>query len=348
MRIAQVAPLIEPVPPPLYGGTERVVSWLTEELVRRGHEVTLFATGDSRTEAALEVIRDRSIRLDPELPDPLAYHVLELGRVFEQADRFDVIHCHVDFLAFPFAQQWKVPTIHTLHGRLDLPHWLPLVERYRETPLVSISDSQRRPLDRLGPNWIATIYHGLPEGAIRPGTGKGGYLAFFSRLSREKRPDIAIEVAKRTGLPLKIAGKVDNIDKAYFEAEIEPLLDHPLVEYLGEMGDEKVEFLGNALCLIFPIDWPEPFGLVMIEAMACGTPVITRPFGSAPEVVHHGRTGFIVDTVEEMVEAVRRVGRINRNHCIETVQERFSAEVMCARYESVYEKVLNGGRNHIL
>jgi glycosyltransferase involved in cell wall biosynthesis len=347
MRVAQVAPLIEPVPPHLYGGTERVVSWLTEELVRRGHEVTLFAAGDSRTKASLEPIRSRSIRLDPDLPDPLAYHVLELENVFAQAERFDVIHCHVDFLAFPFARQCRVPTIHTMHGRLDLPHWPPMIERYPGTPLVSISDSQRRPIDQLGPNWVATIHHGLPDSAIRPGTGKGEYLAFFSRLSREKRPDLAIEVAKRVGLPLKIAGKVDVLDRPYFTSEIEPLLDHPLIEYLGEMGDEKVDFLGDALCMLFPIDWPEPFGLVMIEALACGTPVITRPFGSAPEVIHHGRTGFIVDTVDQMAEAVRRVDRIDRKLCIETVQERFSAEVMCARYESAYEDVMNGkGSRH--
>jgi glycosyltransferase involved in cell wall biosynthesis len=209
-------------------------------------------------------------------------------------------------------------------------------------PLVSISNSQRLPLARFEPNWIATVYHGLPESSIKPGTGEGGYLVFFSRISKEKRPDLAVEVAKRTGLPLKIAGKVDPVDRSYFLEEIEPLFEHPLVEYLGEMGEEKVELLRDAMALIFPIDWPEPFGLVMIEAMACGTPVITRPCGSAPEVVQHGRTGFIVDTVEEMAEAVKRVDRLSRKHCVETVQERFSVEAMTAKYLAAYEKILNG------
>ncbi len=321
-----------------------MVSWITEELVRRGHDVTLFAAGDSRTKARLCPIRQRSIRLDPDMPDPTAYHVLELAEVFEQADRFDVIHCHIDFLAFPFARFCKVPTVHTLHGRLDLPHWIPLVERYRDIPLVSISNAQRRPLDQLNPRWMATIHHGLPSSLIKPGRGDGGYLAFFSRISREKRPDLAVEVAKRTGIPLKIAGKVDPVDRSYFTHEIEPLLRHPLVEYVGELGEEKIDFLGNALALLFPIDWPEPFGLVMIEAMACGTPVITRPCGSVPEVVQHGRTGFIVDTVDEMVAAVRAVDKIDRRYCVATVRERFSADRMVARYLAVYDKVMNGVR----
>ncbi len=342
MRIAQVSPLIESVPPPLYGGTERVVSWLTEELMRMGHDVTLFASGDSLTSANLQAVCPRSTRLDPDTPDPLPYHVLELAQVFEQADRFDVIHCHMDFLAFPFARSSHTPTLHTLHGRLDQPHWLAIASHYNDTPLVSISNAQRRPIDHLQPNWVATVYHGLPESDIKPGNGKGEYLAFFARLSREKRPDWAVEVARKTGLPLKVAGKVDPADRAYFAEEIEPLFQDPLVEYIGEIGKEKFEFLGNALALIFPVDWPEPFGLVMIEAMACGTPVITRPCGSVPEIVQHGRTGFIVETVDEMVEAVKRIHRINRRHCVETVQERFSAEAMAARYLAAYETVMNG------
>ncbi len=348
MRIAQVSPLIEPVPPPLYGGTERVVSWLTEELVRMGHDVTLFATGDSQTSANLEAICQRSMRLDPDAPEPLPYHVLELGRVFDQSDRFDVIHCHMDFLAFPFARFSRTPTLHTLHGRLDLPHWIPTAEYYKDIPLVSISNAQRQPIDHVRPNWVATIYHGLPPSEIKPGSGKGEYLAFFARISREKRPDLAVEVAKKTGLPLKIAGKVDPADRAYFAQEIEPLFQDPLVEYIGEIGAEKTDFLGNALALLFPIDWPEPFGLVMIEALACGTPVITRPCGSVPEIVQHGRTGFVVDTVDEMAEAVKRVHKINRRHCVETVQERFSVEVMATRYLAAYEKIMNGnGRKAI-
>lgn len=340
MRIAQVAPLIESVPPPLYGGTERVVSYLTEELIRRGHEVTLFATEDSQTQAKLCGLRPGPIRLDPGLPDPVAYHVLELTDVFGRSEEFDIIHCHLDYLAFPFTRYNHVPTVHTLHGRLDLPHWPSLMEHYGTVPLVSISNAQRKPLSHLDVNWKATIYHGLPDSSIKPGSGGGGYLVFFSRLSKEKRADLAIEVAKRTGLPLKIAGKVDPSDRMYFAEEIEPLLDHPLVDYLGEMGAEKFDLLGNALALIFPIDWPEPFGLVMIEAMACGTPVITRPCGSVPEVVQHGRTGYIVDTVDEMVKAVKRIEKIDRRLCVETVQERFSVDVMTARYEAVYEELI--------
>jgi glycosyltransferase involved in cell wall biosynthesis len=348
MRIAQVSPLIESVPPRLYGGTERVVSWVTEELTRMGHDVTLFASGDSCTKANLHAVCPRSMRLDPDAPPALPYHVLEVAQAFEQADQFDVIHCHMDFLAFPFARSSHTPTLHTLHGRLDLPHWLAIASHYRDIPLVSISNAQRQPIDHLQPNWVATVYHGLPESDIRPGSGKGGYLAFFARLSPEKRPDWAVEVAKKTGLPLKVAGKVDPVDRAYFAEEIEPLFNDPLVEYVGEIGEEKFEFLGNALALIFPIDWPEPFGLVMIEAMACGTPVITRPRGSVPEIIQHGRTGFIADTVDEMVNAVKRIHRINRRHCVETVQERFSAEAMARRYLAAYEAVMNGnGRTSI-
>ncbi len=342
MLIAQIAPLIEPVPPVLYGGTERIVSFLTEELVRRGHQVTLFASGDSRTGAKLYHIGRHSIRLDPENPDPVAFHMLELSHAFDPAEEFDIIHSHVDYLAFPFARYSKVPTVHTLHGRLDLPHWIPLMEYFRDIPLVSISNDQRRPLNHTDPRWMATVYHGLPESAFKPGTGKGGYLAFFSRISRDKRPDAAIETAKRTGLPLKIAGKVDSADRPYFEREIEPLLHHPLIDYLGEIHDsEKAKLIGDAMALLFPIDWPEPFGLVMIEAMACGTPVIARRCGSVPEVVTEGVTGFIVNTIEEMVEAVKRIDRIDRKRCLLSARERFSAETMAGGYEAVYKKLLN-------
>ena len=342
LRIAQVAPLVEPVPPVLYGGTERIVSYLTEELLRRGHEVTLFASGDSRTGAKLYSVRDRSLRLDPARPDPTAFHMLELSHAFDRAEEFDVIHCHVDYLAFPFARNCRVPTVHTLHGRLDLPHWIPIMEYFRDMRLVSISNDQRRPLAHLGLQWMATVYHGLPESSFRLGEGRGGYLLFFSRLSREKRPDLAIEVAKRVGLPLRIAGKVDEADRKYFEDEIRPLLQHPLVEYLGEVHDsDKQRLFEEAMALVFPIDWPEPFGLVAIEAMSCGTPVISRPYGAIPELVDSGVTGFVVNSVDEMVEAVRRIEGIDRKGCMLRARERFSVGTMVDGYEAVYRRLLD-------
>jgi glycosyltransferase involved in cell wall biosynthesis len=342
MRIAQISPLIEPVPPSLYGGTERVVSFLTEGLVQRGHQVTLFASGDSRTHADLQGVRARSIRCDPEQPDPLAFHILELSQAFDRSSDFDIIHCHHGYLAFPFARYNKVPTVHTLHGRLDLLHTTPIMEYFHGIPLVSISNNQRNPLLHLGLRWMNTIYHGLPETSFRFGHGNGGYLVFLSRMSRDKRPDLAIEVAKRINMPLKLAGKIDSADRNYFEKNVKPFLRDSSIEYVGEIHEsEKLELLGGALALIFPIDWPEPFGLVMIEAMACGTPVIARPYGSVPEIVKDGETGFIADTVEEMVEAVKRIGKINRERCFLTVQEQFSAEIMVERYEAVYRTLLN-------
>lgn len=346
MRIAQIAPLFEPVPPKLYGGTERVVSYLTEELVRRGHQVTLFASGDSRTAAELHGILPRSIRLDPDPPDPYAYHILELGRVFSLADKFDIIHCHLEYMGFPFACATDTPCVHTLHGRLDYPYWGPLMECYRHVALVSISNDQRKPLLDHGARWMGTVYHGLPESCFRPGKGKGGYLAFFSRMSREKRPDLAVEVARRTNIPLKIAGKVDKLDEEYFHREVEPLLDHPLVEFLGELDEkQRIELLGNAIALLFPIQWPEPFGLVMIEAMANGTPVIGTPYGSVPEVVDPGITGLIVRNVDEMVQAVGRVSRIDRGKCFSRALERFSVQAMTGRYEEIYEAAISQNRS---
>lgn len=342
MRIAQVAPLMEPVPPGFYGGTERVVSFITEELVRRGHQVTLFASGDSRTGAALRSVRPRSIRLDPDQPDPTAFHLLELAQAFAGEGEFDLIHCHLDFLSFPFARFHAVKTVHTLHGRLDLPHWRPVVEHYPEMALVSVSNAQRAPLNSLRLNWRATAYHGLPSSFFQAGSGGGGYLCFFSRIAREKRPDLAVEVAQRTGLPLKMAGKVDPADRAYFDKEIKPLLDHPLVEYLGEVpDDQKTALLGDALAVLLPIDWPEPFGLVMIEAMACGTPVIARPMGAAREVVQEGETGFLVDSVEEMAAAVGRAEKFDRARCMQIARQRFSVEVMVDKYEEVYRGLLD-------
>ena len=341
MKIAQVAPLFEPVPPELYGGSERVISHLTEELVRRGHSVTLFASGDSRTGARLYSVVPRSIRLDPGMPDPSAFHCVELAHAFARADEFDIIHCHIDYLAFPFARSCTVPCVHTLHGRMDFLHWTELMAVFDDMRLVSVSNEQRKPLAGLKLNWVDRVYHGLPESYFRLYPDKGRYLAYFSRISPEKHPEIAVEVAKRSGIPLKMAGKVDRADLDFFTSKIKPLLDHPLIEYLGEIHDsERSEFLGNALALLFPIDWPEPFGLVMIEAMACGTPVIARPYGSVPEVVDSGITGVIVSDADEMAAAVRNIGGIDRKRCFLHARRRFSATAMADRYEHVYRRLI--------
>ena len=340
LRIAQVAPLYERVPPALYGGTERVVAYLTEELVRRGHRVTLFASGDSETNARLIAPAEKALRLNPDAEDRLSPHVIELGQVIEHATEFDLIHCHVDYLAFPLSQFAPTPTVHTLHGRLDQPEQVAVFRQFHDVPLISISNAQREPLRHLGVNWLGTVYHGLPRDAYTYAPRGGPYLAFLGRLAPEKRPDLAIEVAKRAGLPLKIAAKVDDADRAYFEREIKPLLDHPLIELVGEIGDEqKSEFLGGALALLFPIDWPEPFGLVMVEAMACGTPVIARPFGSVPEILESGRTGLIGDTVEELVEAVKRIETIERAECRQEFERRFTVERMVDDYEAIYRSL---------
>jgi glycosyltransferase involved in cell wall biosynthesis len=340
MRIAQVAPLFEPVPPRLYGGTERVVSWLTEELVRRGHDVTLFASGDSRTAARLVAPYPRGLRLDGARPDPVAVHVVQLGQAMERAREFDIMHCHVDYLALPFGALVPTPLVHTMHGRLDLAH-LPLVyAQFATARLISISDCQRAPLDHLGLNWVATVHHGLPvERVPFTASPRGDYLLFLGRTSREKRPDLAIAVAQRAGLKLKIAAKVDDTDLAYFDEAIRPHLDDPLIEFLGEVGDEeKWQLLGDALCLLFPIDWPEPFGLTMIEALACGTPVVARPCGAVPEIVRDGEVGFLADTIEELVTAVKRVDMIDRAACRRYAETRFSVGVMVDRYEAVYRR----------
>ena len=337
LRIAQVSPLYERVPPAFYGGTERIVSYITEELVRRGHQVTLFASGDSSTRATLVASASRALRLDSGVSDELASHIMEMAQVFERARDFDVIHAHVGYLAFPFARFTRGPSLHTLHGRLDLPGIYPVFRHFRDEPLVSISHAQRLPLKGLGVTWAATVHHGLPL-ADYPFSPRGGqYLAFLGRISPEKRPDLAIALAKRVGLPLKIAAKVDPVDRAYFEREIQPLLGHPLVEFVGEIGEEaKASFLGDALALVFPIDWPEPFGLVMIEALACGTPVIARRCGSVPEIIVSGRTGFIADTLESMELAVRRLDRIDRAKCRREVEARFTVERMVDGYEAIY------------
>jgi len=339
LKIAQVAPLFESVPPKYYGGTERVVSYLTEELVRQGHEVTLFASGDSVTKAHLIAPCRRSLRLDKNCVDQLAHHILMLEIVFKQAYRFDIIHFHIDYLHFPLSRRHNVPHVTTLHGRLDIPDLVPLYREFGEMPVVSISNSQREPLPWL--NWQGTVYHGLPEDLYTFREEHGKYLAFLGRIAPEKRVDRAIEIAKRTGIPLKIAAKVDKVDKEYFETVVQPLLRDPLIEYLGEIGDgEKNEFLGNAYALLFPIDWPEPFGLVMIEAMACGTPVIAYRRGSVPEVLEEGVTGFIVQGLEDAVEAVYKVRDINRRRCREVFEERFSATRMTRDYLNIYKQLL--------
>lgn len=338
MRIGQVAPLYESVPPQHYGGTERIVSYLTEELVRQGHEVTLYASGDSLTDARLVAACGRSLRLDERCIDQLAHHLVMLERVFHHADEFDVVHFHVDYLHFPFSRRRILPHVTTLHGRLDIPDLVPLYREYREMPVVSISDAQRGPLPWA--NWQATVHHGVPLDLYRFRARTGSYLAFLGRISPEKRVDRAIEIAKRVGVPLKIAAKVDRVDKEYFESVIEPLLRDPLIEYIGEIGDgEKDEFLGNAYALLFPINWPEPFGLVMIEAMACGTPIIAYRRGSVPEVIDDGLTGFIVNSLEEAVQAVRRVPELNRASCRKAFEDRFSSKRMADDYLQIYERM---------
>jgi glycosyltransferase involved in cell wall biosynthesis len=340
MRIAQVAPLYESVPPKYYGGTERIVSYLTEELVRQGHDVTLFASGDSVTKARFVSGCRRSLRLDKHCVDQMAHHVVMLEQVYRRAAEFDVIHFHVDYLHFGLSRREGVSRVTTLHGRLDLPDLIPLYQEFRDEPVVSISTSQRTPIPWA--NWQDTVYHGLPADLYSFRPEPGSYLAFLGRISPEKRVDRAIEIAKRVAMPLRIAAKVDAVDEEYFATAIEPLLEHPLVEFVGEIGDaEKDEFLGNASMLLFPIDWPEPFGLVMIEAMACGTPVVAYSNGAVPEVMEQGRTGFIVDTLEEAVEAVRRVPELSRQRCREIFEERFTAERMAQEYLQVYERLIH-------
>ncbi|MGC4076232.1 MAG: glycosyltransferase family 4 protein [Rubrivivax sp.] len=339
MKIAQVAPLFERVPPQAYGGTERVVSYLTEALAAQGHEVTLFASGDSRTAATLVPMSRRSLRGDPARPDWLMRHVMMVDRVFEQAPRFDVIHFHIDFLHYPLAERAATPCVTTMHGRLDLPELRPLHAHFHEHPLVSISQHQRQPLP--GAHWCATVHHGLPIDLYRFHEKPEDYFVFLGRISPEKRVDRAIEIAIACGVPLRIAAKVDPADRIYFERDIAPLLAHPLVRFIGEVGDsEKNDLLGNARALLFPIDWPEPFGLVMIEAFACGTPVVAYRCGSVPEVLDDGVTGFIVDDQAGAVEAARRIGEIDRRRCRAEFERRFTVERMASRYVEVYRALI--------
>ncbi|MBW5414697.1 glycosyltransferase family 4 protein [Pseudomonas sp. MAG002Y] len=345
MKIAQIAPLYEAVPPSLYGGTERVVAHLTDALVELGHEVTLFASADSRTSAQLVPGCERALRLDPApLKSDIASHLSMLHTLRERADEFDALHFHVDLLHFPLFEPLAERTLTTLHGRLDLKGLPEAYRRWHRFPLVSISHHQRTPLAFA--NWHGTVHHGLNASTYRFHEQMGeGYLAFLGRISPEKRPDRAIAIARQAGVPIKLAAKVDNADRKYFEQEIKPLLDDPLVEFIGEIGDsEKSEFLGNARALLFPIDWPEPFGLVMIEAMACGTPVIAWHCGSVPEVVEPGVTGYIVTSEEQAVEAARQVLTLDRRRVREVFEQRFSATAMARHYLELYRQ-LPGNRN---
>jgi glycosyltransferase involved in cell wall biosynthesis len=339
LRIAQVAPLIESVPPTAYGGTERVVSYLTEELVRQGHEVTLFASGDSRTAARLVSSAPEALRLDPSVVDPIAHEVLEIERVAQMADQFDVIHWHLDYFHFPLSRRMGVPYLTTLHGRLDLSDIQPLYAEFTDAPLVSISNDQRGPLPDV--NWIGTVHHGMPADELTPRYEPGQYLAFLGRISPEKRVDRAIEVAHLTGIPLKIAAKVDEADREYYEEHIEPMLEHDHVDFIGEIGPaDKGDFLGHAHALLFPIDWAEPFGLVMIEAMACATPTIAYRSGSVPEVISDGVSGFIVETIDEAVAAVGRLHEISRQECRASFEARFTVERMARDYVKLYEGLI--------
>jgi len=338
MRIAQVAPLYESVPPKLYGGTERVVHYLTEELVRQGHEATLFASGDSVTAANLVPTHPTALRLSGDKVDSLALHFVMLEEVYRASSGFDVVHFHVDYVHFPSSRRQPLSHVTTLHGRLDLPSLKPLYREFSDVPLVSISNAQRRPVPWA--NWQGTVYHGLPVDLLSGGPGDGNYLAFLGRVSPEKGLERAIEISRRTNLPLKVAAKVDEADRNYYETEIRPLCESPLVDFIGEISEsDKAEFLGKAKALLFPINWPEPFGLVMIEAMACATPVIAFSGGSVEEVIDEGVTGFIVDSVEDATRAIERIDDIDRQKCRCVFESRFSARRMADDYMKIYERL---------
>jgi glycosyltransferase involved in cell wall biosynthesis len=339
MRIAQVAPLFEAVPPILYGGTERVVSWLTEELVALGHEVTLFASGDSKTSATLAPVWPRAVRLDGTVRDPHALHMEMIEQVYLRADSFDLIHFHIDYLPFSLMSRQSTPFVTTLHGRLDLPELQPVFSTFSHVPVISISNSQRRPVPRA--RFIATVHHGLPDNLLTPSEGKPSYLAFLGRVSPEKGLERAIRIARLCKLPLKIAAKVDPADADYFNREIVPLLTDPQVEFFGEIGDDdKPSFLGGAVALLTPIDWPEPFGLVMIEAMACGTPVIAFNRGSAPELIEPGVTGFVVEDVTSAAAAVAQAMRLSRSGVRAGFERRFTARRMAKDYLAAYRSLI--------
>jgi glycosyltransferase involved in cell wall biosynthesis len=341
LRIAQVAPLVETVPPESYGGTERIVSYLTEELVRSGQDVTLFASGGSSTKAKLVPVSERSLRSDPSIKDPLTRTIVELEEVLKRTEDFDLIHFHDGYVHFPLARRLQIPTVTTMHGRMDLPDLAPIFREFPEAPLVSISNHQRSPLPSA--NWIATVQHGIPENLFSFRPDPEDYVAFVGRICPEKRPDRAIEIAKHVGMPLKIAAKVDKTDEQYFESEIKPLLNSSLIEFIGEVDDrEKNVLLGGARALLFPIDWPEPFGLVMIESLACGTPVLAFECGSVPEVLEHGKTGFIVRNMDEAKQELQKVENIDRSVCRQEFERRFTSTRMADNYLRVYERLRTG------
>lgn len=339
MHIAQIAPLTEAIPPKLYGGTERVVSWLTEELIALGHEVTLYASGDSTTGAKLESVWPRALRLDGAVRDPNALHMMMLERVYQRASDFDVLHFHLDYYPFSLFTRQPTPFVTTLHGRLDLPEHQPVFDTFSSAPVISISNAQRRPLPQAG--WVRTVYHGLPEKLLTPKPVKPSYFAFLGRIAPEKRVDRAISIAQHCGMPLKIAAKVDRADQDYYDEQIAPMIKAASnVEYIGEISDkEKSNFLSGAIALLVPIDWPEPFGLVMIEAMACGTPVIAFNRGSASEVVDEGVTGFVVEDVNGAIGAVDRLAHLSREKIRKRFEQRFTARRMAQDYLSVYRSL---------
>lgn len=343
MKIAQVSPLFESVPPNLYGGTERVVSYLTEELVNAGHKVTLFASGDSVTSAALVPCSERALRLDARQLDPVSLHLIMMEEVLKRQFDFDIIHSHVDCIGFVLGRRTEVPVVSTLHGRLDCVEHGFIFREYAESPVISISDAQRSP--QSAANWIGTVYHGVPPGLYRFNPEGGGYLVYVGRVSPEKRVDSAIRIAKLSGIPIKIAAKVDKADRDYFESSIKPLLRHPLVEFIGEVNDrEKEALLGSALAFLHPVDWPEPFGLSMLEAMACGTPVLARRRGSIPEVVDHEVTGFIFESDEEAASLLKSsVSALPRLGVRKRFEKRFLATTMASNYLKTYEAVLDNG-----
>ena len=338
MKIAQVAPLSESVPPKFYGGTERVVHYLTEELVKEGHKVTLFASGDSCTTATLVATVKKALRLNPLSEDTLAPHIVQIEDVIERQHQFDIIHFHTDYLHFPFSQNSSVAHLTTLHGKLSIPELQSVYNKFNQ-PVVSISDSQRKPLPQA--NFVGTVYHGLPENLHKKGNGDGGYVAFLGRISPEKGIDKAIEWAIAANVPLKIAAKVDKVDQLYFKTEIEPLFNHPLIEYIGEINEsQKTEFLGKAQALLFPINWSEPFGMVMIEAMSCGTPIVAHGKGSVPEIIEEGKNGFIVTSTKEAVATIQRLKKVDRNVVREIFEQRFTAERMAKDYVEIYKKLV--------
>jgi glycosyltransferase involved in cell wall biosynthesis len=339
MHIAQIAPLTEAIPPKLYGGTERVVSWLTEELIALGHEVTLFASGDSITSARLEAVWPRSLRLDGSVRDPNALHMMMLEQVYQRSSEFDFMHFHLDYYPFSLFSRQSTPFATTLHGRLDLPEHQPVFDAFSNIPVISISNAQRRPLPQA--HWVRTVHHGLPERLLVPKPVKPSYFAFLGRIAPEKGIDRAIRIAEHCGVELKVAAKVDKADREYFEEQIRPMMRSPRVDFIGEIADaDKSDFLSGAIALLVPIDWPEPFGLVMIEAMACGTPVIAYNRGSVPEVIDDGLTGFIVEDEAGAIGAVDRLPHLSREKIRRHFEERFTARRMALDYLGVYRSLM--------